>query len=279
MRSLDYVLDNNDNFWIVHKIYKNIPYGRMVFQVDNVGRYNKITKKYYKKVINDNGDVEFLIKNIKKVFYPALFYKENKVCLPKEWKLLSDLLLKIGIKEQNIGIFGSYLIGFDVEHDIDYVVYGKDSYELIKNNIDYIHQYLKVTSITNHHIDYQCKKYKHLYNEQNDLSKIISHNWAGLQFREGVLSTIRFIKKTNHYINMEGIEKTIKGIVLDDVGTNFLPRIGKIKMDEGIIKVITYFWMFNAFLKKGEKILIKGLYNKKKKELYLINKDHWIKYL
>jgi predicted nucleotidyltransferase len=279
MRALDYVLDNNDNFWIVYKFNEHEVYGKMVFRVSNNGRYNKITNKYYDKVVNNDGDNPILINNIKKIFNPNKCYMNNKDNLNSDWKNLSSILEEIGIKDKNIGIYGSYLIGFDVEHDIDYVVYGIKSYNLVKSNIKYIRRKLNVTSITNEHINYQSKKYKSLYSEENELDKILKHNWAGLQFKQGVLSTIRFIKKNKHYIDLKGEEKTIEGIVISDKDTNFLPRVGTIKTDNGDIKVITYFWMFNAFLNNDEKVLIKGVYNKERSELYLVNREHWIKYL
>lgn len=279
MRALDYIQDKNDNFWIIKKVDKNKYYGQMVFKVCKKGRYNNITKKYYKKVIKNTEYKLILISSVKKIYYPNECYLNNKNKLTDKWNILAILLKEIGIEDKNIGIYGSYLIGFNLEHDIDYVVYGIESYKKVKKNIDYIRNKLDAVSITKDHINYQYNKYRHLYNKKNDLEQILSHNWAGLQIKKGILSTIRFIKRDKHYMHIMGKEITIKGIVSDGDGTNFLPRIGVINTQIGKINVITYFWMFNAFLSKGEKVLIKGKYNKKKKLIYLVNKTHWIKYL
>ena len=281
IKPLDYILDNNDNFWIVKCIYNNNIYGEMVYKKMKKGRYNNITHKYYQKVIINNKQRNHLIKhsNIKKIFYAQKFYRENKSTIPTKWKKIFELLEKIGIKEKNIGIFGSYLIGFDLEKDIDIVVYNDKSYFLISDNIDKIRKELNVTPITDDHIKYQMAKYQHLYHKDNDLYTILKHNWVGLQFGHGVLSTIRFIKNNTHYINMRGKNMQIIGEVIEDKDTNYIPRVGVIKTLMGNIKVITYFWMFNSFLKKQEKVLINGVYNKQKKELYLYNDKHWIKYL
>ena len=121
---LDYVLDYNDNFWIVGYIDNEFK-GYIVYQVDDRSdRYNNITRKYYKKCACHKFEK---IPAYKKVFKPNKFYLENKRNLTGVWKKYVEALNKIGIEDKDIGIFGSYLVGFDVIKDIDFAIYGEEN--------------------------------------------------------------------------------------------------------------------------------------------------------
>ena len=102
-----------------------------------------------------------------------------------------DILNKISIYD--IGIFGSYLIGFDIVNDVDFIIYGRDNLYKYYNNIDLIKKYCNCTDISDEHIEYQYNKFKNLYNHNCDIKTIISRNWSGIQVDKGILSTPRFI--------------------------------------------------------------------------------------
>ena len=58
IKLLDYILDENDNFWIVNEINENNYKGYIVYRVSEIGKYNHITKKYYIKDNDNNGLLE-----------------------------------------------------------------------------------------------------------------------------------------------------------------------------------------------------------------------------
>jgi predicted nucleotidyltransferase len=278
---LDYVLDSRDRFWIIHGLRDKLLYGNLVFVPDARGnRYNRITKKHYKKVILANMQARIIrgIK-IKKIFKPRDFFIKNYSKLPGKWKNIPKALMAAGIKKQNIGIFGSYLLGFDVIKDIDFVVYGIDNFKKVKKNILKIRRLVRSRRISREHIEYQYRKYKNFYSLKNSFREILSYNWAGLQIERGVLSTIRFVKEELADELRCGRTRIFRGKVLEKEGTNFMPRIGFVKTKKSIVRVLTYNWMFNNFLKKGDKVLIRGGYCKKNNTLYISNKKHWIKIL
>ena len=50
---LDYILDYDDNFWIINNITENTYKGYMIYKVSEKGKYNHITKKnYIKQYVN-----------------------------------------------------------------------------------------------------------------------------------------------------------------------------------------------------------------------------------
>ena len=100
---LDYILDYDDNFWIVSCIDNKIK-GYIVYKVDDKGnRYNNITQKYYKKMACE--DIEEL-PNYKKIFKPNKHYLEIKESITGVWKKYIDVLNEIGIEDKDIGTIG-----------------------------------------------------------------------------------------------------------------------------------------------------------------------------
>ena len=80
---LDYVLDYEDNFWIVEQIDNEIK-GFKVYEVDKNGnRYNNITKKNYSKAKFQKLEI---IPVYKRVFKPNDFYLEKKLFLQEYGK-------------------------------------------------------------------------------------------------------------------------------------------------------------------------------------------------
>ena len=151
---LDYILDYDDNFWIMNELIGNKPKGFIVYKVDENGnRFNNITKKRYIKLQN-NGEVE-LPKEYKMLFKPQEFYIENKKNLKGIWKKYVEVLNEIGIEDKDIGIFGSYLIGFDIIKDVDFIIYGLDNLEKYRNNNNFIKEKTNTKFISEKHIDHQ----------------------------------------------------------------------------------------------------------------------------
>jgi len=276
---LDYILDNDDNFWIITNITDNIFKGHIVYKVSPEGRYNNITKKNYVKCNDKKGIIE-IPSEYKKIFKPRDFYINNKRNLKGIWKNYVDTLNEIGIQEKNIGIFGSYLIGFDIIKDVDFVIYERENLHKYYKNIDYIREKLKVTSISKEHIEYQYNKHKDKFNKKCDLKEIISRNWSGIQLDSGVLSTPRFIDANNASIpTKRGIDKVIKAKILEGFYSVMLPREAVIEYNNETYKIFSTLWKFQSFAHTGDIIEIFGNIDEENKLIILDDNKYYINYI
>lgn len=277
---LDYCLDNEDNFWIVNKISNNLSYGYIVYKVDKNGtRFNPLTQKKYSKCLPEKLYPMPAKENIKCVFKPNEFYKFNKNNLPGIWKKFALALNNIGIKDNNIGVFGSYLVGFDVIKDVDFVVYGSRALKNCYKNIENINAQLGATNISEKYVQYQYEKFKSFYNPKTSLKKIISYNWAGVQV-DKILSTIRFILPKKQTIpQIDAGKRKIVGVVLDGVFSACFPRMAKIKVNDEIYDVITPLWKLQSFAVDGEKLEIFASVDDNKKIILIKDKDDYLKIL
>lgn len=276
---LDYVLDNDDNFWIVNNITDNVYKGYIVYRVNEIGKYNHITKLNYVKDNDNNGIVE-IPKTYKKVFKPRNFYLENKNKLEGVWKDYVNCLNEIGINDENIGIFGSYLIGFDISKDVDFSIYGKENLHKYYENINYLKNKLNVTSITKEHINYQYDKHKVKFNEECDLKEIISRNWSGIELPNGVLSTPRFIDINNQNIpKKQGEDKLIQVKVIEGIYSNMLPRVATVEYKNEKYKIYSTLWKFQSFAHKDDIIKIYANVDEKNKIIILDENKYYISYV
>ncbi len=275
---LDYILDYDDNFWIMNELIGNKPKGFIVYKVDENGnRFNNITKKRYIKLQN-NGEVE-LPKEYKMLFKPQEFYRENKKNLKGIWKKYVEVLNEIGIEDKDIGIFGSYLIGFDIIKDVDFIIYGLDNLEKYRNNNNFIKEKTNTKFISEKHIDHQYQKYKDKYPEECDLKEIIKRNWSGIQVKEGVLSTPRFIDKNFTNIpEKKGKDKLVKVKVINGKKSDLLPRVANVLCNGETYKIITQMWKFQSFAKKDDIFWVYGNVNEDDKIIILDNYNHYIKF-
>ena len=275
---LDYVLDENSNFWIVNALYDNVAYGYMVYQVNEEGeRYNNITKKTYSKCMSKT------ISKIPKelvVFKPNIFYLEHKKELQGIWRKFAEVLNYIGIRDDDIGIFGSYLIGFDIVKDIDFIIYGKDNLKKYLDNKKLINSKLKVTNISPEHIDYQCNKFKDYFATETDIRKVISRNITGIQIKKGVLSTPRFIDKNYTNIPFDNGKREILNLkVVDGTNTLMIPRRAKVLYNEEEYELISPIWKYEGFLRKKDNIIVRGCLLKEKKQIVLYNYEDYVKFV
>jgi len=274
---LDYILDYDDNFWIVEQIDNEIK-GFIAYEVDENGnRYNNITKKNYSKAKFNKIEK---IPAYKKVFKPNEFYLNNKKKLKGVWKKYVDGLNKIGIEDSDIGIFGSYLVGFDITKDIDFVIYGEDNLYKYYDNNEFIKEYTNSTYINEKHIIHQYNKSSTYYHEKTDLLEIIKRNWSGIQIDENVLSTPRFVDKNNQHILPNNKNKrVVKVEVIDGFKTTMLPRWGKVKYNGEEYKIETCLWKYQSFLKKGDVIECFASINDDLKTITLTNEDCYVKFI
>jgi predicted nucleotidyltransferase len=277
---LDYLLDEDYNFWVVNSITKSQKIlGFVAYSVDPLGtRYNNLTNLTYTKYKSTN--LKIVDKKILYVFKPNVFYLQNKNNLPHLWKEFANQIELCGIESNNIGIFGSYLIGFDIIKDVDFVVYGKQNLKKIYNNIKTIKQTLNATSISPKHIEYQYNKHKDSYSPNCDLKLIISRNWSGVQVKDGVLSTIRFIDSNHITIPDKNNNKQKLNItVIDGLESALIPRQCKVKANNTTYTLFSPLWKFQSFAKANDTMEIFGYVDHLNKTILICDKEDYIKFL
>lgn len=275
---LDYIQDMEDNFWIVRTLQNGECKGYPVYPVSEDGtKFNHITGKYYVKAPEKIAEVP---KKFKRIFKPREFYKENKQNLEGVWRAYVDVLNEIGIEDKDIGIFGSYLVGFDITKDVDFVIYGKENLYKYYENVDYIKQRLNVTSITTFHAEYQYNKHKDRFPSECDLREIVKRNWSGIELPNGVLSTPRFIDVDHQEIpKKEGVDKKVVVEVLEGLESAMLPRVAKVLLNGEEYKIFSDIWKFQSFAHEKDVLEIYGNVNEEKKIILLDDTKYSIKYI
>ena len=274
---LDYVLDYEDNFWIVEQIDNEIK-GFKVYEVDKNGnRYNNITKKNYSKAKFQKLEI---IPVYKRVFKPNDFYLEKKTLLTGVWKKYVEALNKIGIEDKDIGIFGSYLVGFDITKDVDFVIYGEENLYKYYDNNEFIKEYTNSTYINEKHIMHQYNKHRTYHHKDTDLLEIIKRNWSGIQVDEDILSTPRFIDRDKQHQSLDTDDKKeITFEVLDGFKTAMLPRRATVLLDGKEYTLETCIWKYQSFLRRGDVVKCYASVNEKLKVILLEKEKSYVKFI
>lgn len=285
LKSCDYVLDDEGRFHIVRGYWnQDDVLVNTVWAPSSVGtRFNGITSRNYAKVIDENI-IPRRISSIKNSFDPrtklAEDYEKIKGTL---WGNFVDLFVESGIPFEDIGIIGSYLIGFGIEKDVDFVVYGKENCKKLKQNMDKIKKSLNATSISESHIDYQIKKHGKDFAKLNTFNKLLCNKWSSIQIKDGLLSTVRFVYKPeeipeNFWERKKIRDVEITAVVTDDLGSNFCPRSFQLEVDGQKYTVATYFWIYQSCARNGMKVAIKGTL-REGDIITLDSFEHWISVL
>lgn len=280
LQELDYILDYNGDIWIVTYFHADEPYGYIIYKRSSEGdRCNSITGYRYFKC---NESISCPIPAAKQIYRPREFFHEHYDELEGLWRCFADQMIMAGIQPERIGIFGSYLLGFEIIKDIDFVLYGDDSLKTYYENKDRIKKCCGCRYISKEHIDYQIKKYGSNYHDSCDLKGIIKRNWSGIQTGDGigVLSTPRFIPDIKVNIpKCTGDNRVIECTVVSGLTSSFVPRYCEVLYNKELYRLITPFWMFQSFAKDGDRIRIRCDVNEKDKLFLLISNDHWLQYL
>ena len=278
----DYIETKEGNFYIVrgsiHPTQKIR--AKLIYQLDNNGEKQHSNGKKYSKIQKDYW--EFIdYKKIKNHFNPLTDSKKNNLL-----GIWFDLYqqLKLFVPEKYIGIFGSTLIGFPISRDIDFIIYGINNCQIIKNNINSIKKSLGLTDLSEEHIKYQAEKFSPEHNPNNNsLTKTLKNKWCSMQIAPGIANTLMFGYKPEELNDdliaddINGLEISIQGIVIEDIYCNFCPRVFLIKTKERKIwKIKTYFWAYHSAVKKGDEVLITGK-NIQNNNIILDNYNHGIK--
>tara|TARA_Y100000310_G_scaffold332096_1_gene407005 strand:- start:1238 stop:2155 length:918 start_codon:yes stop_codon:yes gene_type:complete len=255
------------------RVYSGKKYSKIIDEYGN----KWVKEKHPGYVINDDEGTKILvpIKNIDKYFDPFAVSKETREIIRKtKWGKLIIILEKL-IPREDIGFIGSYLIGFPTDKsDIDIIIRGLGNLKIIKNKFNNILEELDAKpNLEDYLTKISLEKYYNLYSkEKNDFSKMIENRWATIKTKE-YMTKLRFVPKNNE-VDFPIVGKKIKeieisGKVIDDIGTNIMPRFFNILTEKDKFTVLTYFWDYTYCVKKGDEINING--NLFEKNIILIN--------
>ena len=280
----DYVLDKKNRFYIVRGYWndKDILANLVFIPLIEGDRYNKENGLFYKKVIDENIlPIKLNKKDIKKIYKPREKFKYFHKELPEPWKTLAKKLAEI-VGIDNVGIFGSYLIGFDTKKDVDFIVYGLDNFAKIKENVLEILKVVNGKTITTKHIKYQMKKHAKYFSNFTNFDKLLRKKWSSIQIAPGILSTIRFAYLENEippnpFVTEIAKQIEIKGKVISDLGSNFSPRTFEIESGDKKYTVATYLWIYQSCVRNGDKVSVKGNLHKDEKTITLTEFSHGIR--
>lgn len=270
---------------------------------DNNGERIYEERNYY-KIVDEHGDkwvkykcpeyikydeegIKMLvpISHIKKYFDPFKISERTRFLIKKtKYYRLISILEKL-IPKEDIGFIGSYLIGFPTEKsDIDIVIRGVENLEIIRNNFDIILRHLNATDKLNEDLlRISLEKYHSIYNkERNDFLGMIKNRWPTIN-NNLFMTKLRFVPRDNEIIfprpHIKIQEKNVEGVVIDDIGTNFMPRFFRIKSEEGEFVIMTYFWDYTYCVKNKDIVSVSG--SLFKENIILINdkENHGIKFI
>lgn len=244
------------------RIYSGKKYSKIV---DEYGD-KWVKEKHPEYVVDDEKGIRILtpIEDIDKYFNPFEISGETRELIKKtKWGKLIHILEELMPKE-DIGIIGSYLMGFPTEKsDIDIVIRGLKNLKIIKSKFDYILKKLDATPDLDEYLTkISLDKYYGFYSkDKNNFSQMIKNRWATIRTKE-YLTKLRFVPKEDEVksprIKNKLKEIEVKGRVVDDIGTNFMPRFFKIQTETREYFVLTYFWDYTYCVKKEDNVIING---------------------
>ncbi len=184
------------------------------------------------------------------------------------WDRMVNSLIKIGIKEGNIGLFGSKRLGFTNCKDEDFIVYGKENMVLLHDRID---EFKRLAGLYNHtiaHANYQAETHGKFFDkEKNDLLLCLLNKWSTCAFTDTLTSTIRFVDDTDmtgetlkrYFFDTDlSDECTVQGFVSESEQTSFMPRRFNLNTKDSVVEVITPLWIFHQCVKENDLVRVTG---------------------
>jgi len=230
------------------------------------------TYRYYQHSFRPTFATIVPVNVVKKVYQPRVAFQRFLTSEPVNsiWRNLAESLLKMGLKSNDIGIFGSTLVGLDKidahrQKDIDFLLYGQESCRLVRLKINRLRSLTSAKPLSAAHRRYQTNKYaRNLTNNVNNFDFTLKNKWSSLEFAPGLVSTLRFVYKENEIPDNPlatpiMAETTVEGPVVDDFGANFMPRTFSLRTASGrLVKVASYFWAHQACVKVGDQVIVRG---------------------
>lgn len=279
----DYIIDRKNRIFIVRGYYNDeyiLAY--LVYQPSESGRYNQNGIRYEKVIYSNQLPYKVRFEDVVKVFKPREKYSESKDSLPRGYEKFPSAFEKIGIPQNDIGIFGSYLVGFKEVKDVDFILYGMKNMEKLKNGLECFCSEANVLPIDSAYVE-RCIRKLSVYSPYptyiGSPHTLFSNRWSTFKVN-GEFSTIRFGYKENEippnpYSSPVEREVVIRGQVTDDAHCGFSPRRFKI----GEYEIATYFWLLQFCVKKGQRVEVRGNLHADGKTITIDDFSHYLKVL
>jgi len=284
MEECEYIMDRWNRFFIVRGYYNDEDVlACLVYQPSESGRYNRENGIRYEKVIYSNHiPCKIKFEDVVKVFRPREKFQESRDVLPKSYANFPSAFRRIGIPDEDIGIFGSYLIGFENVKDVDFIIYGMENMRKLKNGLELFCSEANVLPVDAAYVERSVKKLSDNSPYPSYIGSpraLFSNKWSTFKV-DNEFSTIRFGYKEgeippNPYSSPVEREVLVRGCVTDDTHCGFNPR----RFTMGNYEVATYFWLLQFCAKKGQRVEIKGNLHTDGRTMTIDNFSHYLKVL
>lgn len=232
--------------------------------------------------------------DIVEVFKPRQAFQRFLITTqPSIWSSIAFAFHEMAqIPLEDIGIFGSYLVGLaetqdgGLVKDVDFLIYGLDNFRRLRNgDFEKIRQALGFGRISLDHIVWHTEKYgRHFQPGLTNFPETLKHKWPSSQIAPGLLATVRFVYKENEVPENPIVSRPMKrivvrGVVQEDERAHFMPRVFTVLSEDRIFTVITYFWSLYCAVQKGDKVEITGVLHEQGDLISLDNASSGIKIL
>ena len=284
-KDCDHLIDNNYIYTIRGNwnIHSELLLAKPVY-------YRESRQTEYVKIVDKKGDIgENMVwinpQSMKHINCKGINVKEFSD--DSIWSKIVQQLIKLGISPNDIGVFGSKRLGFKQCKDVDFIIYGKDKMQLLKENIETFKSKVGLYNHTILHASYQALVHgEYLDKKKNDLLLCLLNKWSTCAFSERLTTTIRFVNekdksgdllksllyKTDLSNNFE-----FSGVVSNAENTSFIPRIFSIANKQEKYDVVTPLWIFHQCVKNNDLVRVTGsLVNNK---IVIRRYDHGIKFV
>lgn len=184
------------------------------------------------------------------------------------WDNMVKHLIALGIRPENIGLFGSKRLKFKNCKDEDFIVYGRENLNLLYENINRFKESVGLYNHTLMHAEYQAKTHGKYFNSRNNhLLFCLLNKWSTCAFSERYTTTIRFVDDSifsgeilRKYLYQRKFDtsKTLVGFVSSAIDTSFMPRMFYLNTSKKKIKVITPLWIFHQCVKDNDLVSVTG---------------------
>lgn len=121
LNPIDYVRLDDGSIWIVGQKQAGTIFGKRVYFPDPLGERVIESGRRYTRFVSEMMPIP--LDKVETVLRSREGYQRYKPHLQGVWKKYVDAMLCAGIPDEDIGIFGSQLLGFPLKKDIDFVIY------------------------------------------------------------------------------------------------------------------------------------------------------------
>lgn len=267
------------------------------------GRYRKDIAEFNEKIFSLHPEYHHNLvphnfplvprRDIVEVFHPRdkmqQFLKEEKETI---WhNIVFYLANNMSTSPEDIGVFGSYLVDLNKDtegrhiKDVDFAIYGIKNFLAVKSGMEKLLKYFGFSHISKDHVCYHAEKFGRQFSSSaNTFEKTLINKWSSIQIAPGLLNTLRFVYKENE-IPPNPIKSGVKeicriaGDVINDFGSNFMPRVFSMQSDKVEYTVVTYCWSFQSCVKKGDYVEITGNLHDDRRTISIDAFNHGIKIL